>query len=169
MLGDKMGSDGFTHGVYTKTNKVFQVGEFLIGYTTSFRMGQLLQYYWTPPTKSSDITDDAYLYKVLVNSIKDLFKENDWGIKEKSEFQGGNFLFGWRGRLFEMQDNLSILELEKFGSVGCGEYHALAAMKTMELTGSYDRNPEKFLSTALTVAHSCVSGVSLEYDYLTEK
>ena len=169
MLGDKMGSNGFTHGVYSRTDKIFHTGEFLIGYTTSFRMGQLLQYYWTPPTKSADVTDNVYIYKVVVSSINSLFKDNDWGVKDKSEFQGGNFLFGWRGRLFVMQPNLSVLELDKFGSVGSGEYHALAAMKTMELTGSYDKNPEKFLSTALTVAHSCVSGVSLEYDYLTEK
>ena len=49
LAGDQLGSNGYYKENHEKLTKVFKVGEFLIGYTTSFRMGQILQYSWTPP------------------------------------------------------------------------------------------------------------------------
>lgn len=166
MIGDKMGSNGFNHQVYGKISKVFKNGDFVIGYTTSFRMGQLLQYYWTPPTKSADDTDDVYIFNRVATSIMKCFKDNDFGHKDGLKWEGGNFILGWNGRLFEVQGEMSLLEYEEFTSVGCGEYHAVAAMETLKQTKQFEKNPEKFLATALSVAANCVVGVSHEYDYV---
>ena len=40
---DSLGSNGHSKSEY-RFPKVFQNGDFLIGYTSSFRMGQMLQY-----------------------------------------------------------------------------------------------------------------------------
>lgn len=168
MLGDLMGSDGFTKQVHTKLTKVFNVGNFVLGYTTSFRMGQILQYNWTPPEQGKDTGDNSYIFRDVVKSLKNCFDENFYGHKDSKEFQSGEFLIGWKGRIFKMQNNLSLLEMEDFASVGCGEYHALAAMKTMQLHDLYKDEPEKFLKTALLIAEDCVSGVSAEYTYVVE-
>lgn len=167
MIGDREGSNGFIKHQYDLTPKVFKNGEFIIGYTTSFRMGQILQYSWTPPTKSLDDSDDKYIYKVVVDSIKKCFDDNSYGHKPKDEFIGGNFLLGWKGRLFEVQENLSVMEFAGFASVGCGCYHALASMKTLEVIG-YKLEVEEQLATALLVAADSVSGVSKEYTYICE-
>ncbi|XVV11230.1 hypothetical protein ACQP2X_41330 [Actinoplanes sp. CA-131856] len=41
--GDSAGSDGW-HVAVRSDSKVFQVGPYLMGFTTSYRMGQLLRY-----------------------------------------------------------------------------------------------------------------------------
>lgn len=169
MVGDKEGSNGFITTTFTKTPKVFKVDDFLLGYTTSFRMGQILQYSWEPPKKSLDDSDDYYIYKHIVDSIKKCFVDNDFGHKPEDEFQAGNFLIGWKGRLFEMQNNLSLMEHDEFASVGCGCYHAVAAMKTMKMSGCKQDDPEGLLSLALFVAADSVTGVSHEYDYIKEE
>lgn len=170
MIGDKEGSDGFTKNIFSKTPKVFHVGDFILGYTTSFRMGQILQYSWTPPKKSLDDNDDYYIYKIVVDSIKKCFEDNGFGHKPKAELETGNFLIGWNGRLFEMQSNLSLMEHSEFASVGCGCYHATAAMKTMKLLGFMeDEYPEVIMQKALLVAANSVTGVSEEYDFVEEK
>ena len=168
MIGDMCGSNGFTHKNYTKNVKVFTNKDFLVGYTTCYRMGQILQYSWEPPVKSLDYSDDVYIYKHIVNSLKAVFEANGFGCKNGISFSGGNFLLGWKGRIFEMQDNISILEHEQFASVGCGEYFAEASMATQtELDINLD-DPEKFLSTALRVTSGLVTGVSSEYNYIEE-
>lgn len=170
MIGDCMGSDGFIKNIYTKNPKVFPVGDFIIGYTTSFRMGQLLQYSWTPPIRRDDcIDDDKYLYKDVIDSIKKCFEDGGFGNKEKQEFEAGNFLVGWHGRLFEMQPNMSLMEVEEFASVGCGSYHAIAALKTLKRLGILQDDPQAALETALTVAADSVEGVSEEYVYVYEE
>lgn len=170
MIGDCMGSNGFVKNVYTKTPKVFSVGDFILGYTTSFRMGQILQYSWTPPDRlMGDEDDDKYLYKSVVDSIKKCFEDNGFGHKPKDEFEGGVFLIGWKGRLFEMQSNMSLMEVEDFASVGCGSYHAIAAMKTMAHLNQLEESPQLFLETALGITATCVEGVSVEYNYVYEQ
>lgn len=167
MLGDKMGSNGHTKSVYPLINKVFKVDDFVIGYTSSFRMGQILQYSWNPPSKMEKDSDDTYLFKHVITSIKIAFDNNCYGKKDKVEFEGGTFLLGWHGRLFEMQNNLSLLEYDKTAAVGCGQYFAQASMNTLTALGAFQDDPEKFLSCALTIAAEGVEGVSKEYNYIS--
>jgi hypothetical protein len=131
-------------------------------------MGQILEYSWEPPTKSLDYTDDVYLYKHVVTSLKEVFERNGFGHKEGITFSGGNFLLGWKGRILEVQDELSILEYEHFASVGCGVYFANASMSTQMELGVNEDNPELFLSTALKVTSGLVTGVSSTYSYIQE-
>lgn len=168
MAADILGSDGFTKKEYPLIKKLFKNGDFIIGGTTSFRMLQLLQYSWAPPKKSLDDSDAKYIFKVVTDSLIKLFKDNDFGRKHNIDYEAGNFLIGWKGRLFEMQPDTSLLEHQGFAAVGCGVHHATAAMKTMDILNNLQDNPEAYLSTAIRVAHEHTTGVSLTYDYLTE-
>ena len=48
--GDSAASDEKSGLILQTTDpKVFKVGQFGIGFVDSFRMGQILQYNWTPP------------------------------------------------------------------------------------------------------------------------
>ncbi len=50
MGGDAAASDDKTGIIFQRVDpKVFKVGQFGIGFIDSFRMGQILQYNWTPP------------------------------------------------------------------------------------------------------------------------
>lgn len=168
MAADILGSNGFTKKEYPLIKKLFKNGDFIIGGTTSFRMLQLLQHYWVPPKKSLDDSDDKYIFKIVTDSLIKLFKDNDFGRKNNVDYEAGNFLVGWKGRLFEMQPDTSLLEHQDFAAVGCGVHHATAAMKTMDILGQLHEAPESYLSLAIRVAHEHTTGVSLAYDYLSE-
>lgn len=164
MIGDKMASNGFT-GQVTPQPKVFTNNGFIFGYTTSFRMGQLLQYSWNPPSRTEGIEDDVYLYRDVVNSFVKLFKDNDYGCKNDSELETGEFIFGWGGRLFRHQSNHSLLEAEEYVCEGSGTYHAEAAMCALLNYSDWD-DTEVLLSKSLEVVAKFVTSVSAEYDYL---
>jgi ATP-dependent protease HslVU (ClpYQ) peptidase subunit len=130
MAGDKTGSNGWDRDL-VKEPKVFKKKDFMLGYTSSFRMGQLLKHVWTPPKRTTDETDDHYLYVTVVNSFKELFKENGYGKDEKNA-ETGVFLFVYKDRIFEHQADCSILEREtNVQSVGCGEVFARGCMNAL--------------------------------------
>lgn len=168
MMADRMGSNGFTKESYPLIKKVFKNGDFLLGCTTSFRMIQLLHYSWEPPKMSLDLSDDTYIFKNVVNSIMKCFKDNEFGHKKDVEFEAGNFLLGWKGRLFEVQPNMSLLESGDFASVGSGSYHAVASMSTLSQLGQLANDVEGCMALALRVAARRTTSVSEEYDYLVE-
>lgn len=164
MAGDLMAHNGFTGNVLDKS-KVFIKEGFIVGYTTSFRMGQILEYAWTPPSKKESQTEDSYIYIDIVNSFREVFSQNGYGNKDGIEDHSGEFIFGYKGRLFLHQQNYSILESNSFVATGSGGYHAEAAIATMLKHGVYEGEYECLLGSAIEVASSFVSSVSRELTY----
>ena len=80
MAGDLMGSNGFTGRVYPDS-KVFTNGDFIIGYTSSFRMGQILEWNWEPPLRQEGITDRNYMQLNVVESLRATFATYGYGVK----------------------------------------------------------------------------------------
>lgn len=140
-----------------RTPKVSVVGEYLIGYTTSFRMGQILHYAMS--TKKHNPKDDLFLHlvKVLIPEVRESLKAGGWlHIKENQE-SGGEFLLAHERRLFVVQTDFSVLEYEDdYVAVGCGEEWAVGALYALRGT----KMPHKrMLTTALEAASrfsSCV-------------
>lgn len=164
MAGDLMGSNGFTKKVYPDS-KVFVNGDFIIGYTSSFRMGQLLQYNWEQPPRLEGMTDREYIQLDVIESMRDCFNTFGYGIKDGLEHSGGNFLLGYRGCIYEMQDNFSILKHDDFAAVGSGQYHAEAALHL--LTSNPLIEPAEALQTAIETAAQFTTSVSGECTIVT--
>ncbi len=61
--GDSAGVSGLDITV-RKDKKVFSNGEFVMGFTSSFRMGQVLQYDFVPPEVDDDDDEDLMRYMV---------------------------------------------------------------------------------------------------------
>lgn len=109
--------------------KVFKNGDFIIGYTSSFRMGQLLEFEWSPPARDEGNSDYQYLIKQAIPSIQKLFKDHRFGKEKDSEQQGGTFIVGYKGRVYYVQDDFSVIEpSDGFYSVGSGEEWALGSL-----------------------------------------
>lgn len=140
--------------LYIRTDpKVFQVGEFLIGFTWSFRMGQLLRYAFAPPLITGDLY--AYLVTTWVDAMRECFKAGGFARKDMEAEQGGQFLVGVRGRLFNVQSDYSIGEvLMPYDAVGCGAPVALGALAVL-----HDLPPAARCRKALRAAELHNAGV----------
>lgn len=166
IAGDLMGSNDFTHKVYPDS-KVFQNGEFIIGYTSSFRMGQILEWNWEPPLREEGISDRQYMQLNVVESLRATFAAFGYGIKEGLEELGGSFLIGYKGCLYEMQDNFSLLKIEDYVAVGSGQYHAEAVLHL--LYQSDVNHPFDIMQTAIATAAYFTQSVSQECTLYSSK
>jgi hypothetical protein len=62
-----------------KEPKCFKVGQYGIAFTDSFRMGQILQYSWTPPKYTPTKTNsglDKFMRTKFIDSVKAAFKDH---------------------------------------------------------------------------------------------
>lgn len=162
MGGDSCGSDSWTKDNYDN-QKVFMNSDFIIGYTTSFRMGQLLEYKWNPLKKNScqifkEMSDYKFIVSEVVPSIISLFKDNGFIKEVSSEQTGGTFLLGFNGNLYCIQDDFAVLKRSRnYDSCGSGYCVALGSM--YQNVKNNETNAEKILNDALSAASELVNGV----------
>lgn len=107
--------------VTRKDPKVFLNGEFLIGYTTSFRMGQILRYSFNPPKPREGINSYEYMCTEFIDALISSLKDKGFAKVDNNRISGGTFLVGYRGSLFEIDSDFQVGEvLKNYVSVGCG-------------------------------------------------
>jgi ATP-dependent protease HslVU (ClpYQ) peptidase subunit len=109
--------------------KVFRNGEFLIGFTSSFRMGQLLHFRLQPPPLQPD--QDLFRYMVcdFVEAVRTCLKDGGFAHRSNDVETGGFFLVGTQGRLFSIQDDYQVSEFSRgYHAIGCGAHYALGAL-----------------------------------------
>lgn len=146
MGGDSAAVDGTDINVRAHA-KVFRNGEFVIGYTTSFRMGNLLQYSFAPPRWHPD--DDLHKFMVtdFVDAARACFEAGNYTA-------GGTFLVGFKGRLFTIESDWQVAEtLDGHMAIGCGEKYALGNLYDSRGT------PRARIIRALNAAAHCNAGV----------
>lgn len=157
MGGDAAASDDKTGLIFQRTDaKVFKVGQFGIGFIDSFRMGQILQYSWTPPvykpTKGNKNLD-KFLRTKFIDSIRNAFREHGFGNFSNTDDgdQGGVFIFAVQetGRIFTVDSDFHIGEIDvPFVAEGGGQELALGSLFS---TGSV-KTPRKRVRMALEAA-----------------
>ena len=155
MGADSAGVAGYNL-VVRADQKVFINGEFLIGFTSSFRMGQLLRYAFKPPRFHEDEKDlYAYMVTDFIDAVRACLKGGGYAQKTNEEETGGCFLVGVRGRLFQIEDDYQVGELTcNYNAVGCGEAYALGVLS---VTGAID--PDERIRLALSSAEKFSAGV----------
>jgi ATP-dependent protease HslVU (ClpYQ) peptidase subunit len=135
--------------------KVFRKGPLLIGYTTSFRMGQLLEHQLQVPAQRPEQSDEAYMVTTFVEHVRTLLKERGFSKIESNAETGGQFLVGYRGRLHSIQTDFQVGEMsEGLDAIGSGAEYALGAMAAMPRLP-----PHKRIQRALQIAAHFNMGV----------
>lgn len=128
--GDSAGVGGYDLHIRSD-QKVFTNGKFVMGFTSSFRMGQLLQYALNPPFHNPEVDLYRYMVTDFVNAVRDCLKTGGYARKDKEEEGGGTFLVGTEGRLFRIEEDYQVAEVpEGYDSVGCGFAYALGVLYT---------------------------------------
>lgn len=158
-----------------KDPKVFTVGDFLFGCTSSFRMIQLIRYSFEPPAitthcvglrpapESVDIF--KYMCTLFVDGLRSCLKKGGF-LQTKDEVEhGGEFLVGYKDRLFCIEGDFQVSEsTEQFASVGCGSSYALGALKA--LTENTKLNAEELAKKALEIASHFSGAVRPPFNYV---
>lgn len=158
MGGDSAASDEKTGLIFQRTDpKVFKVGQYGIGFVDSFRMGQILQYNWSPPIykpTSGYRNLDKFIRTKFVDSIKDAFKESgygNFGPGTDDGDEGGVFLIAVQGtgRIFTMDSDFHIGEADvQYMAEGGGQELALGSLFSTSMV----KTPRKRVRTALEAA-----------------
>lgn len=157
MGADSLGSDGFT-GITRKDEKIFEVEKFLIGGTSSFRMLQLLKYKLKPSKHPKDMDPYDYMVTYFVEDVRKLFKDHGYSSVNNNTEKGGEFIVGYKGRIFVIQSDFQVAEpQDNFAAVGAGEYHCLAVLECEKYR--VDFTPESRLLKALHIAEKYCVGV----------
>ena len=127
---DSAGStDDFTST--RKEPKAFKVGHFGFAYTTSFRMGDLLHYSFTPPPFTvGEITIDKYMRTLFVDEVRATFELGGFGTIDKDGSDvGGDFLVAFKGRLFAILSDFQVAEHRtEYYADGSGAHFAFGSL-----------------------------------------
>ncbi|MFF2226992.1 hypothetical protein ACFVV7_27165 [Streptomyces globisporus] len=141
--------------------KVFRNGPYVLGFTSSFRMGQLLRYAFQPPHPTGDL--HAFMVTTWADAVRACLKEGGWARKDSEQEQAGTFLVGIQGRLFVVCDDYQVGEhADGYAAVGCGDDVALGALHA---TARLGLSPRERLTAALAAADHHSAGVTGPYSY----
>lgn len=139
--GDSCGSDGnFT--TVRADQKVFtrKVPDYsghldhtiTMGFTTSFRMGQLLHYALKIPYLPKTTEQlDHWMATDFVNAVRTCLGDGGYRKKDSEREEGGTFLVGVMGHLYAVHDDFQIARsVDGYQAVGSGANLALGSLYT---------------------------------------
>lgn len=129
--------------------KVFHNGPFLMGFTSSFRMGQLLHWSLKPPKHPKRMPDDKFMSTVFVDAVRKCLTTGGYATKRSEAEYGGTFIIGYRRRLFVMESDYQIGQYhDDCEAIGSGERVAMGCLYgTQEM-----KDPRKRVELALIAA-----------------
>ncbi|MFU0241665.1 hypothetical protein ACKI1J_38745 [Streptomyces scabiei] len=152
--GDSAGVTGWSLTVRADS-KVFTNGPYVMGFTSSFRMGQLLRYAFKAPHPKGDL--DKFMTTTFVNAVRQTLKQGGWLKQNGNRDEGGTFLVGVSGRLFTIAEDFQVGEaVDGYAAVGCGHELALGALHA---TAQLELRPRKRVRLALRAAERYSAGV----------
>ena len=118
-------------------------------------MTQFLQFELEMPPQDNKLSDYAYMVTVFTEKVRTLFRDKGYSEVKDQRESGGPFLVGYRGQLYSVQGDFSVLQLrDTFTALGCGSSYAMGAMSALR-----DAPPKKRIRKALKAAAHFSIGV----------
>jgi len=164
--GDSLGSNSYSKTV-RNDKKVFKLkgsDNAVIGYTSSFRMGQLLMY--APNLIDSrdnkdNLINHEYLVTKFIPSVISIFDAGSYSKLNNSQKSGGEFLLGYKDKLYKIESDFQVGEpFLNYDACGSGEEFALGSLHS---TNGTDLSPIQRVEKALRAASEFSTGVSAPY------
>lgn len=155
MGGDSAGVAGDYRLTVRADQKVFRKGPMLFGFTTSFRMGQILRYSLAIPEHDSEISIEQFMATAFVDAVRSCLRESGWASKTNERENGGTFLVAFKGRLFTVFDDYQVaIAADGYDAIGCGDLIARGALFASDGRSGRDR-----VEIALMAAERMSAGV----------
>jgi ATP-dependent protease HslVU (ClpYQ) peptidase subunit len=164
--GDSAGVDSSRLSLTLRADsKVFKRDPFVMGFTTSFRMGQLLAHSLQVPERKPGQDVFQFMVTTFVDAVRQTLKDGGFAEKDKDAEKGGTFLVGYEGRLFTIHNDYQVEEnTAPYAACGCGEPVALGAMYA---TAGW--TPLERVRLALEAAEANSAGVRAPFEVVVLK
>ncbi len=153
--GDSAGSNGRSLTVRAD-EKVWAANGFAFGFTSSFRMGQLLRYKLVLALERHEVpADDAaaeikFMSTAFIDGVRTVLKDGGFAKVSDGVEEGGTFLVGWRGKLYQVENDFQVGRASTgFDAVGSGGNCAVGALYALR---EAKQTPEAKLTAALEAA-----------------
>ena len=160
--GDSAGVSGLDVQVRAD-EKVFLKDNMIFGFTSSFRMGQLIRYKFQVPEQSVKKDDYHYMCTDFIDGLRECFKNGGYSKVDSNREEGGTFLVGYKGQLYCIYDDFQVAKpTEDYDSCGCGAKYALGALRI--LRKDITLKPKQMITKALETAEFFSGGVSAPFN-----
>jgi hypothetical protein len=115
--------------------------------------------------RKENISDDDYLYGPFIKEIIKEFKTGGYAEIKDNVVRGGFFLFGYRGKLYEVESDFQIGKYVKnYCAVGCGSDYALGCLHGLENSKLL---PKEKVTRALEAAEEFSAGVRRPFNIVS--
>jgi ATP-dependent protease HslVU (ClpYQ) peptidase subunit len=135
------------------TPKVFRTGRYVVGFTASYRVGQILRYQteWPDPPEEVDELE-RFLATRVVENVRRALRAGGAGRVENGAELGGYFLIAVGGAIFSVGYRYDVGRLiEPYAAIGSGRLPAYGALHA---TADSGRPLEDRARAALQAAHA---------------
>lgn len=165
MGSDRAGSNGYTIAPYDAP-KTFTNGPALIGFTSSFRMGQILRYGLEVPSHTLSWDVDRWMATDFMLALREAYGRHGWDRTDNGVAKGGNFLIAIHGRCYEVHSNYAFLRsVSGEYATGSGEDHAMGALYA---TRSWSDPTARVMNALEAAAEHCTT-VAGPFDIVTQE
>ena len=143
MGGDSASTDSNWQQLSAAEDKLFRLGEFIIGTSGSWRGAQLARYAFIPPKRLTRTPIDQYMATSFIDGLRKAWKEGGHLFKSKSEDEpaeetvGTTMLIGYRGMLWIAESDLQVIRMrDDYAAIGSGADVALGALWATQQEGA---------------------------------
>lgn len=159
IAGDKQGTEGNMRQDFVNSKLIMlppaseQGASAIAGYSSSYRMGQILENFVRMPDQPEGMSDISYLVSLFIPKVISAYKDNGSSLDPSGEYvesRSGYFILGYKGRVYSIGSNYSVLSPRLgYCAEGSGEQVALGNLFSFlgESCPSKDRS--------FTRAHAC--------------
>jgi hypothetical protein len=136
--------------------KIFIKQNMIFGFTSSFRMGQLIRYKLEIPEHPSGCDDHEYLVSHFIEAARECFKKGGYTEKTNERETGGVFLLGYKKKIYQVGSDFQVgLRTDSYDAVGSGAEVALGSL----YSSAHLENPTARLNMALAASEHFNCGV----------
>lgn len=145
LAADSHGTDWHLRGEYGR--KVHEVDGAVVGFTTSYRFGQVAAHVWLPQMLEQpgvrEELDERWLATRGMKLLRKALRTHGWLRRDHEVEEGGTLLLGLAGRLWVVHSDFGVAERRPappapaHWAIGCGRGYALGCLhaRTRELHG----------------------------------